>query len=73
MPRYTSAEKMTKDDFGNKFTKAEGEAVYDAKTRMGPWATMTQAAFDMYGVGLGTGKGQKYVRNAENHLLKVEG
>ena len=35
------------------------EAVYDAKTKMGPWGYLCQAHFDKYGVGLGLGKGQK--------------
>lgn len=74
MPRYLSAEKMRADDFGNVFTNKPGEVVYDAKTVHGPWATMTQAAFDMYGTGkLGLGLGQKYVRNECGELHKVEG
>lgn len=35
------------------------EAVYDAKTKMGPWAYLCQVHFEQFGVGLGTGKGQK--------------
>jgi hypothetical protein len=79
MTRYLSAEKLHQDDFGDTFTKREGEVVYDAVTRgrngrAGPWATMTQRSFDMNGMGrLGTGFGQKYVRNAAGELHKVEG
>ena len=74
MTRYLSAEKAQKDDFGVHFTNKEGEFVYDAKTKMGPWAMMTEQSFLMYGRGrLGLGLGQKYRRNAEGHLLKVEG
>lgn len=69
--RYVSAEKLTEDDFGLPFTKTEGEVVYDARTRMGPWACMTEQSFKMHGTGkLGTGFGQRYVRNAEGHLVK---
>ena len=79
MSRYLSAEKLHQDDFGDTFTKQEGEVVYDACTRgrngrAGPWATMTQRSYDMNGMGrLGTGFGQKYVRNAAGELHKVEG
>lgn len=79
MSRFLSAEKLHQDDFGDTFTKKEGEVVYDAATRgrngrMGPWATMTQRSWEMNGGGrLGTGFGQKYVRNAAGELHKVEG
>lgn len=71
--RYLSAEGRNTDDFGSPFTNKEGEHVYDARTAMGPWATMSEDSFEMYGLGLGTGRGQKYRRNAEGHLVKVEG
>lgn len=79
MSRYLSAEKLHQDDFGDTFTKQEGEVVYDAATRgrngrLGPWATMTQKSYNMNGgQRLGTGFGQKYVRNAAGELHKVEG
>ena len=74
MTRYLSAENLTEDDFGQPLTGKNGEVVYDAKTRMGPWATMTQASFDVFGAGkLGLGYGQKYVRNEKGELHKVEG
>jgi len=38
-----------------------GEAHYDGKTKMGPWANMCDKCFRVYGVGLGTGCGQKLV------------
>jgi hypothetical protein len=34
--------------------------LYDAKTGMGPWATMCQLCYGACGVGLGTGRGQHY-------------
>ena len=79
MGRYLSAEKIHQDDFGDTFTKKEGEVVYDSATkgrngRAGMWATMTQKSYDMNGLGrLGTGFGQKYVRNAAGEFHKVEG
>jgi len=36
-----------------------GEAHYDGKTIFGGWANMCEHHFDKYGVGLGTGRGQK--------------
>ena len=32
----------------------------DGRTKRGPWALMCPRCFEMDGVGLGTGKGQKY-------------
>lgn len=40
---------------------AAHDAVYDGKTKMGPWANMCAIAFKRHGVGLGTGRGQKLV------------
>ena len=62
LKRYISAETMTND----------------AKTIYGSWATMTQKSFDKYAHqfargNLCTGRGQKYVRNAEGHLVLTEG
>ena len=71
--RYYSAEKLTVDDFGVPFTMAEGEVVYDAKTTHGPWGTMTETSYQLYGIGLGTGLGQKYRRQANGEFHKVEG
>lgn len=72
MTRYLSAEKRDTDDFGDTISGAVGEAVYDGRTVRGPWATMTQKSWELHGCGvLGTGCGQKYVRNAEGHLVKV--
>lgn len=36
-------------------------AAYDGKTTEGPWANMCEFHFKKYGVGLGTGKGQRLV------------
>jgi len=35
------------------------EAKFDAKTQIGPWAYMCDHHFQMYGVGLGVGRGQR--------------
>jgi hypothetical protein len=72
--RYVSAEKMSKDDFDRPFTNEVGERIYDAATKYGPWATMTHESWMQHGTGqLGLGKGQKYVRQENGELHKVEG
>jgi len=37
------------------------EALYDAKTIYGPWGYLCQHHFDVLGVGLGMGKGQRLI------------
>jgi len=37
------------------------DALYDGKTTAGPWAWMCGLHFAVWGVGLGTGKGQRLV------------
>lgn len=37
------------------------KAAYDGKTIMGPWAYMCDNCFSSYGVGLGTGRGQRLI------------
>jgi hypothetical protein len=73
--RYLTAENMTKDDFGHGFTNQKGEVIYDARTKYrGQWATMTEDSFKIHGHGLlGQGFGQKYVRQENGELHKVEG
>ena len=36
-------------------------AVYDGKTFLGPWGYMCEPHFQAYGVGLGTGRGQRLI------------
>ncbi len=38
------------------------EALYDGKTMYGLWAYMCEKHFKDYGVGLGTGRGQKLIK-----------
>lgn len=42
----------------------------DGKLKQGPWALMCPRCFEMHGVGLGTGKGQKYDLKTKE---KIEG
>jgi hypothetical protein len=54
--------------------KTGGEVFIDGRTRMGPWACMCPPCFEDVGVGLGTGRGQKYQWNeAEQRFFKIEG
>lgn len=46
----------------------------DGKTKMGPWAMMCAGCHGTHGVGLGSGKGQKYVQSTPGSKVwnKVE-
>jgi len=46
--------------------------VIDGKTVHGPWGYMCPACHNKFGVGLGTGKGQRYVRHPGG-WLKTDG
>lgn len=50
-----------------------GTAMYDARTRGGPWGCLCRSCFDSYGVGLGTGLGQRYEREADGRFWYREG
>lgn len=36
-------------------------AGYDGATKLGPWANMCEVAFQSFGLGLGTGRGQALI------------
>jgi hypothetical protein len=36
-------------------------AAYDGKTKLGPWASMCDEHFEKFGIGLGTGVGQRLI------------
>lgn len=56
MADKTYVEKLPKCDF-----HPEHDALYDGKTADGPWANMCEFAFFRWGVGLGTGRGQRLI------------
>lgn len=60
------------DTCNRDFSEAVGTLMFDAKTRMGPWACMCDECFMKYGYGLGTGRGQRYVRQADGKFHKDE-
>lgn len=45
----------------------------DGKTRMGPWGMLCTGCHASHGIGLGTGKGQRYKRTASDEWTKVAG
>lgn len=49
-----------------------GDVLYDGKTIIGVWGVMCSECFRTYGVGLGTGRGQRYER-VNGEYVKVEG
>jgi hypothetical protein len=60
------------DDFGRIY----GTVMYDAKTRFGHWANMSEESWQIEGGTcgqLGTGLGQKYELQEDGRWLKVEG
>ena len=50
-----------------------GGRLYDAKTKYGCWATMCNDCYIRNGVGVGTGKGQRYELNADGEFEKTRG
>jgi hypothetical protein len=58
------------DDFGFPIK----DEIIDAVTRYGPWALMSPESWMRNGNGeLGTGRGQRYKKQADGKWLKVEG
>jgi len=54
--------------------RALKSAFVDGRTRApGSWANMCLLCHSVYGVGLGTGRGQLYEKQADGRWLKVEG
>lgn len=41
--------------------KHKRPAAYDGKTIYGPWANMCEDDFQAFGIGLGTGRGQRLI------------
>lgn len=49
-----------------------GKILIDGMTNSGQWAVMCPSCHKFYGVGLGTGRGQKYKKDAAGDFVKVE-
>ena len=50
-----------------------GKELYDAKTIHGPWATMCPMCYFQYGIGLGPGVGQRYIKQKDGSYKKKDG
>lgn len=50
-----------------------GVSFYDAKTKLGHWCILCGACFEIYGIGLGRGLGQRFQRQKDGLWLKVGG
>ena len=53
--------------------KPIGALFIDGRTQQGPWGIMDPKCHRVYGVGLGTGKGQAYARQPNGEWHKVGG
>ena len=47
-------------------------SLVDGMTNNGQWAVMCPKCHKIHGVGLGVGKGQKYVKDSDGDFVKVE-
>lgn len=51
-----------------------GNEMYDAKTVSGQWGCLCTSCFHLHGVGLGTGRGQRYIAGDDgNFYLERKG
>jgi hypothetical protein len=57
------------DDFGQPII----DTFVDGKTVYGQWAFMAPFSYGKYGVGLGLGKGQQYIKQPDSRWMKVAG
>lgn len=69
--RYWMGTTKVKDDFGDAIT----DEFIDGRSNMGDlWGIFTPRSWLHYGCGkLGTGAGQRYVKQDDGRYLKVEG
>jgi hypothetical protein len=52
--------------------KPFGDSFTDGATTMGPWGNMCSSCFTKFGVGLGTGRGQRYEKQKDGRWLKTQ-
>jgi hypothetical protein len=69
-PRYWTGSAPTQCDIDKRPITTE---FVDGKTTVGPWANMCPQCFQRYGVGIGTGRGQRYVKQEDGRFMKTEG
>ena len=74
-PKYWSGRVREHDDFGVPIENI----FYDARTFLGPWATMAPSSFELHRLtlneisSLGTGKGQRYELQPDGRWMKTAG
>ena len=62
------------DDFGDPYPQKVGSFMFDARTKQGPWANMTEKSWKKHGYQkLGPGYGQKYELQEDGRYKKVQG
>jgi len=61
MGEQVNVKRLPMCDFPCKGVNVAHPAQYDGATMMGPWGYMCETAFRKYGLGLGTGRGQRLV------------
>lgn len=56
------------------FCGKEGlDSLVDGRTEHGYWAVMCDLCFILEGVGLGTGRGQRYISDGKGNMVKITG
>jgi hypothetical protein len=69
-PRYWTGDAPAQCDICN---GGFASVFIDGRTKTGQWANMCRQCFHLYGVGLGTGKGQSYAQQNDGRWLKTGG
>jgi hypothetical protein len=58
---FCAADEAKNETDGTLSLQPSEEAMYDGMTDLGPWAFMCQSHYELHGVGLGTGRGQRLI------------
>lgn len=66
-PVYWLSAVPENDDFGKPITST----FIDGRTIYGPWALMAPESHTTYGVGMGLGKGQMFMKKTDGRWVKV--
>lgn len=61
MSHQVEVDELPPCDFCAAIDQRRVDAVVDGATTMGAWANMCEKHYEIHGVGLGTGKGQRLV------------
>lgn len=69
MAVWWTGEVPARDDLGRPLRGV----MYDARTRIGPWALLCQESYDLVGMGLGVGLGQRYEQQPDGRWLQTAG